>query len=122
MPSPPTSSDEALCARLRDLALVELDALIDTPGLTARFAEDLADALTAARGRLATLRGQLGGVDALAVLDATAGQRASEAGAANALRVRDRLHAQAEAARGLARLAELVAPLVPKLVAADRRR
>lgn len=121
-------ADEALSTRLRDLALVDLDAL--TAGLdgaagqslTAAFADDCADALGEARARLAALRKQLAGPDALAVLDLASRQRASDAGHAGAVRVRDRLHMQAEAARAFARLADLSAALVGKLFEADRRR
>jgi hypothetical protein len=116
--------DEALSTRLRDLALVELDALIagDRTGLIAAYADDVADALREARGRIAALRAQLGGADPLGVLDAAARQRASDAGAAGADRIRARLAAQADAARALARLADLASALVPRLFEADRRR
>ena len=116
--------DEALSTRLRDLALVELDALIagERPGLIGVYADDVADALREARTRIGALRGQLGGADPLVVLDASGRQRASDAGIAGADRVRARLAAQAEAARALARLADLASALVPKLFEADRRR
>lgn len=117
--------DEALSTRLRDLALVEIDALIagDHAGeLVAAFADDVADALREARTRIAALRGQLGGADPLSVLDAAPHQRASDAGLAGVGRIRARLAAQADAARALARLADLAAGLVPKLFEADRRR
>ncbi|HET9988374.1 MAG TPA: hypothetical protein VFQ65_07635 [Kofleriaceae bacterium] len=121
-------SDEALSTRLRDLALVELDALIaglagaDAPVLIATFADDVADALREARLRITALRQALGGPDPLNVLDLQARQRASDAGQAGAERVRDRLVAQAEAARALSRLADLASALVGKLFEADRRR
>lgn len=116
--------DEALSARLRDLALVELDALVigGRADLVSAFADDVADALREARTRIVALRAQLGGADPLNVLDTTVRQRASDAGAAGAVRVRERLVIQADAARGLARLADLTAALVPKLFEADRRR
>ncbi|MBA3394050.1 MAG: hypothetical protein H0T89_15490 [Deltaproteobacteria bacterium] len=116
--------DEALSARLRDLALVELDALVigGRADLVSAFADDVADALREARTRIVALRAQLGGADPLNALDITVRQRASDAGAAGALRVRERLVIQADAARGLARLAVLAAALVPKLFEADRRR
>jgi hypothetical protein len=120
--------DEALSTRLRDLTLVELDALtvgLDGPRgqeLVAAYADDVADALREARSRLAALRKDLSGPDPLNVLDVTARQRASDAGHAGAIRVRDRLVAQAEAARAFARLADLSAGLVPRLFEADRRR
>ncbi|MEO6771445.1 MAG: hypothetical protein ABI467_00285 [Kofleriaceae bacterium] len=124
----PRESDEALSTRLRDLALVELDALTaglggaDAQVVIVTFADDVADALREARARITALRLALGGPDPLNVLDLQARQRASEAGQAGAERVRDRLTAQAEAARALSRLAELTACLVAKLFEADRRR
>jgi hypothetical protein len=117
--------DEALSARLRDLALVEIDALLlgdRAPELIAAFADDVADALREARARIATLRGQLGGADPLSVLDVSTRQRASDAGAAGVDRIRARLVAQADASRALARLADLAGGLLPKLFEADRRR
>jgi hypothetical protein len=117
--------DEALSARLRDLALVEIDALLIGDGsqeLIAAFADDVADALREARVRIAALRAQLGGADPLAVLDVSTRQRASDAGAAGVDRIRARLATQADAARALARLTALAASLLPKLFEADRRR
>jgi hypothetical protein len=117
--------DEALSTRLRDLALVEIDALLLGDGaqeLVAAFADDVADALHEARTRIAALRSQLGGADALAILEAAPRQRASDAGAAGVNRIRARLATQADAARALARLTDLAAGLVPKLFEADRRR
>ena len=118
-------ADEALSTRLRDLALVEIDALIlgdRTQELVAAFADDVADALREARTRIAALRSQLGGANPLSVLDAASQQRASDAAVAGVDRIRARLAAQADAARALARLADLAAGLVPKLFEADRRR
>ena len=128
--APPASHDvdEALSLRLRDLALVELDALCaGTDGaaaaaLAGAYADDVADALREARVRLASLRAQLAGPDPLNVLDVGSRQRASDTAAAGATRIRDRLIAQAEAARAIARLADLAAGLVPRLFEAERRR
>lgn len=120
--------DDALTARLRDLSLVELDALVAAydreraQQLIAAFADDVADALREARARIATLRGQLAGPDPLSVVELAPRQRASDAGAAGATRTHDRLVAQAETARALGRLAALAAALVGKLFEADRRR
>jgi hypothetical protein len=116
--------DEALSMRLRDLGLVDLDALVvgDRYDLIAVFADDVADALREARTRISALRAQLGGPDPLNILDIAVRQRASDAGAAGAVRVREKLASQADAARSLARLADLAAALVPKLFEADRRR
>src|SRR5256885_14201048 len=103
--------------RVRALALVEIDARAagGKSRLVAVFADDVADALGEARARIATLRKSLAGADPLNVLDATVRQRASDAGSAGADRARTRLVAQADAARALARLADLAAALIPKL-------
>jgi hypothetical protein len=120
--------DEPLCTRLRDLALVDLDALTvgldgdQGQALTAAFAEDVADALREARARLTALRKDLAGPDPLNVLDMKPSQRASDAGHAGAARITDRLVGQTEAARAFARLAGLTGPLIAKLFEADRRR
>ncbi len=120
--------DEALSTRLRDLALVDLDALcVGLDGdrgaqMAAAYADDVADALREARTRIAALRQQLGGPDPLNVLDLQPRQRASDTAHAGAVRTREKLGGQAEAARALARLADLAAGLVPKLFEADRRR
>ncbi len=120
--------DEVLSTRLRDLALVELDALTaglssaDAQVLVAAYADDVADALREAKARIAALRQALGGPDPLSVVDLPPRQRASDAGQAGAERVRTRLTAQADAGRALARLAELASGLVPRLFEADRRR
>jgi len=122
-PGQATDLDEALSTRLRDLALVEIDALaIGDAELIAAFADDVADALREARARISALRSQLGGADPLSVLDVTTRQRASDAGAAGVDRIRARLAAQADAARALARLTDLAAGLTAKLFEADRRR
>ncbi len=129
LPGPPVSApdpDEALSTRLRDLALVDLDALTvgshDAQLLIGAFADDVADALKETRARIAALRTALGGADPLNVLDLAPRQRASDTATSGALRVREKLGSQAEAARSLARLAELAATLTPKLFEADRRR
>ncbi|HTL38622.1 MAG TPA: hypothetical protein VL326_36075 [Kofleriaceae bacterium] len=116
--------DEALSARLRDLALVDLDTFTigAAPDLVGLYADDLVDALREARTRITTLRAQLAGPDPLNVVDLQARARASDAGKAGAERSRDKLVQQADAGRSLARLAELAAALVPKLFEADRRR
>jgi hypothetical protein len=117
------AADDTLSARLRDLALVELDALVlgAGPELLAAFAGDVADALTEARARIAALRAQLGGADPLNVLDLSPRQRGGGGAGAPADRIRGRLSGQAEAARTLARLADLAGALVPKLFEVDRR-
>ena len=120
--------DEALSTRLRDLALVDLDALTvgldGTAGqqLVGAYADDVADALREARARMAALKKELAGPDPLNVLDLQARQRASDAGHAGAVRTKEKLVVQADAARAFARLAELTAGLAAKLFEADRRR
>jgi hypothetical protein len=116
--------DEALSARLRDLALVDVDALVagGKHPLVGVFADDVADALREARTRIAALRAQLGGADPLNVLEVTVRQRAADTAAKGAATAATRLASQADAARSLARLADLAAALVPKLFEADRRR
>ena len=118
--------DEALSTRLRDLALVDLDALTvgsrDAQMLIAAFADDVADALRETRARITVLRSSLGGADPLNVLDLAPRQRASDTATVGALRVKEKLGSHAEAARALARLSELAAILTPKLFEADRRR
>ena len=126
--APELDPDEALSTRLRDLALVELDALtaglatLDAQTLVQAFADDVNDALREAKLRIAALRASLAGPDPLNVVDLQPRQRASDAGQAGAERVRLRLMQQAEAGRSLARLAELASGLVSKLFEADRRR
>jgi hypothetical protein len=118
-------ADEALSARLRDLSLVEIDALLigdRAQDLIAAFADDIADALREARVRISALRSQLGGADPLSILDTTTRQRASDSAAAGVDRIRARLSTQADACRALARLADLAGNLIPKLFEADRRR
>jgi hypothetical protein len=120
--------DEGLSTRLRDLALVDLDALaagLDGPRaqtLVGAYADDCLDALKEARARMVALKKELAGPDPLNVLDLTARQRASDAGHAGAARVQDKLGVQAEAGRAFARLADLASALVPRLFEADRRR
>lgn len=120
--------DEGLSTRLRDLSLVDLDALtvgLDgsrAQALAGAYADDCLDALKEARARMVVLKKELAGPDPLNVLDLQARQRASDAGQAGAARTTERLRAQAEAGRALARLADLSSGLVPKLFEADRRR
>ncbi|MGE3544999.1 MAG: hypothetical protein AB7L28_13755 [Kofleriaceae bacterium] len=118
--------DETLAARLRDLSLVDLDVLVtaspDSRALLTAYADDVADALRAARGRMSEYRAALGGPDPLIVVDTSPTQRGSEDGGPAATRAQGRLRAQAEAARSLARLSELASKLAPKLFEADRRR
>jgi hypothetical protein len=124
---PPTDTpvdDEALAGRLRDLALVDLEALIagGSPVLIAVYGDDVADALRETRTRLVALRAAAGGPDPLSLIDLPPRQRASDTAHAGIERMKAKLLSQAEAARAIARLAELAAALAPKLFEADRRR
>jgi hypothetical protein len=120
--------DDALIMRLRDLALVDLDALLSgTDGeayaqLLVTHAEDLEDALRTARARAAELTKIIVGVDPLVLLDSGFAVRARDGGREAAERTARRLAARAAACRALARLDDLAAGLYPRLVEADRRR
>jgi hypothetical protein len=122
------AEDEALLTRLRDLSLVDLDALLaGTHGdayaqLLITHAEDLEDALRAARARLAELARAVTGADPMALVDAPYQTRAKDGGRDAAERIGRRLAARAAAARALARIDDLVAALIPRLLEADRRR
>jgi hypothetical protein len=121
------NDDEALLTRLRDLALVDLDALlIGTAGeqyarLLVAHAEDLEDALRAARDRGAELQRQIAG-DPLSLLAAPYATRARDGGREAAEKSARKLGQRAQAARALARLDDLTANLYPRLLEADRRR
>ncbi len=120
--------DDALIMRLRDLALVDLDALLaGTDGeaytqLLLTHAEDLEDALRTARARAAELTKLVVGADPLVLLDSGFATRARDGGREAAERTARRLAARAQACRALARLDDLAAGLYPRLVEADRRR
>jgi hypothetical protein len=120
--------DDALLMRLRDLALVDLDALLSgTDGaayadLLVTHAEDLEDALRTARSRAAELGKIIGGADPLVLLDSGFAVRARDGGREAAERTARRLAARSAACRALARLDDLAAGLYPRLVEADRRR
>jgi hypothetical protein len=126
---PGSHDDEQLVARLRDLSLVDLDVLLDGASpeqaalLLDAHAEDLADALRAARTRMqAHVREVAAGPDPIGLLDADARQRTRENARAAGERSALRLLARARASRALARLDELVAQILPRLLEADRRR
>ena len=122
------SDDDALLMRLRDLSLVDLDALLaGTSGaayadLVVTYGLDLQDALQAARNRAGELIKILAGADPLAQLDAAPQARARDGGREAAEKTSKRLVARAQAARALGRLDDLTATLYPKLIEADRRR
>jgi hypothetical protein len=124
-----TAPDAELGARLRDLALVELDALLaGTDGdrraaLLAAYVGDLEDALGTARARMTALIGEIGaGPDPLAVVDADAGARVRDGGVELARRAQARLDARARACRALAALDQLASAVVPRLIEAERQR
>lgn len=118
--------DEALCTRLRDLALVDLDSLVAgahaPQELIRAYADDIADTLREARARITALRAIQAAPDPLLVLDLPARQRGSDTASAGAERTRQKLVENAAAARSMARLSEMAALLVGKLFEADRRR
>lgn len=122
-------NDEALLTRLRDLSLVDLDALLagvegaQYAELLASHADQLCDALSAARKRsLELLEIASKGPDPLNLLDAPYHVRARDGGRDAARRVVTRLSARSEACRALARLDDLITCLFPRLFEADRRR
>jgi hypothetical protein len=123
------TADERLVGRLRQLGLIELDALLFGAGpeerarLIGAHADDLADALGRARERMAELvAAALAGPDPLGLLTAAPDVRARSGGREAASRLAGRLADRAEAARTLARLDEACAGLVPRLLQLDRRR
>ena len=126
-PPPLTAEDEALLTRLRDLSLVDLDALLGgTSGeqyanLLVTYADDLEDALKAARARQLDLGKAVAG-DPLTLLDAPFSTRARDGGRDDAERVTRKLAGRAASARALARIDDLAAALFPRLLEADRRR
>jgi hypothetical protein len=120
--------DGVLLSRLRDLSLVELDALLagssghQCARLLGSYADDLCDALRAARERCRELLQVIAaGPDPLNLLDASHEMRAREGGREAGDRVARRLAARAEACRTLARLDDFTAQLFPRLLEADRR-
>jgi hypothetical protein len=119
--------DDRLLGRLRQLSLVELDALL--AGATgARRAElreahagDVADAVAQARRRMDELcRAITAGPDPLLLCDAAPAVRARNAAGPAAVQAAQRLSARAAACRDLARLDDACALLVPRLVDLDR--
>jgi len=127
-PFPATPEDEQLLTRLRDLSLVDVDALLaGTSGdayaqLLVTYAEDLEDALRAARTRQSDLAKAIAGADPMALVDAPFTTRARDGGREGAERASRRLAARAAACRALARIDDLAGALVPRLLEADRRR
>ncbi len=119
--------DAALVDRLRELSLVEIDALCagvpaDRRGdVLAVLADDLRDALEAARRRAEELRRRIGGgPDPLAALDAPPKARASGDGAALIERAREAAASRAAACRELSRIDRAAALVIPRLAEVER--
>lgn len=124
-----TASDDKLLGRLRQLSLVDIDALLAGSSgdhrreLLAAYTDDLHHALSCVRQRIRELADDaLRGPDPLALIDAEPALRASAAATAGADRGVARLRARADACRALAQLDEGAAQLLPRLFEADRRR
>ncbi len=121
--------DDLLLGRLRQLSLIDLDALTfgaaaeQRGELVAAYADDLADALVRARQRMGELvRSIASGPDPLQLASAPAEVRARGGAGEAASRLAARLADRAEACRQLARLDDACAVLLPKLVDVDKRR
>ncbi len=121
-------SETSLLERLRDLALVDVDALLaGTSGATrdallAAHVADLEDALGRARAAIEKMSSGLrGGAEPLAFVDWPEERRASDDGEQAARRSAEALVERAALCRELAVLAEITAGVLPRLVAADRR-
>ncbi|HLU66584.1 MAG TPA: hypothetical protein VKZ63_09930 [Kofleriaceae bacterium] len=128
-PADDLAGDERLLARLRQLGLVELDALLfgaagpERARLLAAHADDLADALGRARERMAALvQAIAAGPDPLALVSAPREVRARDGATRAAGGLAARLFDRAEAARTLARLDQACAALLPRLFELERRR
>ena len=122
-------ADDRLLGRLRQLSLVELDALVAGASperraeLCEAYAGDLADALGRARARMSELVATISkGPDPLALVGAPAATRAKSGATEASGRLAVRLDERAEACRDLARLDEACALLLPRLIEVDRRR
>ena len=121
--------DDLLLGRLRQLGLIDLEALTfgaagELRGeLVAAYADDLADALSRARARMAELvKSIAGGPDPLQLVSAPAEVRARGGAGEAASRLAARLGERADACRQLARLDEACALLLPRLVDVDKKR
>jgi hypothetical protein len=117
---------EPVLTRLRDLGLVDVDALLagvaadDYRTLLVAYRDDLVDALCLARDRGRELAERLTG-DPLQLLDAGPATRARDGGREAAARAAQQLQRRAAACRAMARLDDLVARVYPQLFDADRR-
>ncbi len=122
-----TPATEELIARLRDLALVELDTLVGrlddatATELIGAYVADLEEALALARAVIRETHAAIGaGPDPLGLVDRTPELRA-RGGDAPIQESLDRLADRAAARRELAQLEELVRGVLPRLLEADRR-
>jgi len=121
--------DDLLLGRLRQLGLIDVDALTFGAGaelrgeLVTAYADDLAEALARARQRMAELvKSIAAGPDPLQLAAAPAEVRARGGAGEAAGRLAARLGERADACRQLARLDEACALLLPRLVELDRKR
>lgn len=117
-----------LLERLRDLSLVELDALLsgceheDRERVLASHVADLEDALGQARREMQAAEASLARAgEPLDWVEWPADKRAGADGAEHAQRAAERLSARARQYRELAVLAEATALVVPRLAAAGRK-
>ncbi|MBT8496172.1 MAG: hypothetical protein KJO07_24215 [Deltaproteobacteria bacterium] len=121
-------SESELLARLRDLSLVDVDALLtgcdddERPEVLASHVADLEDALAQVRAEMEAMHAALGtGGDPLAWVDWPDGKRSSDDGQVACARGAELLRNRAQQCRELAILAEAAASVVPRLLAAERR-
>jgi len=117
---------EPLLTRLRDLGLVDVDALLSGVAgdeyrlLLLAHRDDLLDALRVARDKSRELTQHMT-ADPLQLLDSAPATRARDGGREVAARGAAQLQRRAAACRALARLDDLVARVYPRLFEADRR-
>lgn len=123
-----STKDAALFGRLRDLSLVDVDALLagaevqQYVELLDSFAADLDHALKMARTRMAELATTTAGPDPLTVVDMAAAVRAQDGGREAGERATRRLAERAAARRTLAVYDDLTGQLLSRLFEVDRRR
>ena len=112
--------------RLMDLALVEIDVLTarlspdEAKEVLAAFIADVEAALAEARAFLREGQKSFGGADPLAFLDLPSDRRAGVGDAAVA-EAASKLGQRAATRRELARVEELMRPVLARLIEADRR-
>ena len=122
------ASDDQLLARLRDLVLVDIDALLagvdaaEQAALVVAYAADLHEALRRAQDRFESLVAGTGGRRAFAVVELSPAQRGEERAAELAARSQAGLATRAVELRMAACMAEPCGQLLPRLIDAERRR